>query len=164
MAEHFNKLTAANFQLALPLIPSETSIRATDELILNTFGVVIPSINIDQEEQRWQGAKIIVPGGTITFDAFTTNFMVDDNLDNWKVLFDWITYINNNYNSFVGDYNNYVIDASLRLTDNFGTQTRLITFKNMWIQSLGEVTLSQREGEPVLECNATFSYDRFVVA
>ena len=164
MAEHFNKLTAANFQLAMPLIPSETSIRSTDELILNTFGVVIPGVNIDQEEQRWQGGKIIVPGGTITFDAFNTSFMVDADLDNWKVLFDWITYINNNFDSFVGEYSNYVIDASLRLMDNFGAQTRLITFKNLWIQSLGEVTLSQREGEPVMECTATFSYDRFVVA
>ena len=164
MAEQFNKLTSTNFQLALPLIPSETAINATDELCLNTFGTVLPGINIDQEEQRWQGAKIVVPGGVITFDSLTTNFMVDADLTNWKTLFGWLTYINNNYDDFVGDYSLYVIDSSLRLLDNFGETTTVVSFKNMWIQSLGEVTLSQREGETTMECTATFSYDRFTIA
>ena len=160
---HFDLLTSSSFQLAFPVLPSETSLSSTEGLCLNTYGMVIPGLNIDQSEQRWMGAKSPVPEGTISFEPLSINFIVDSNLNNWKVLFNWLMYINNNFDTFVGRYDTYVVDTVLKMFDNFGEITVSLAFKNMWIQSLGEVTLSQREGEATMECNAILSYDRFTV-
>ena len=34
-------------------------------------------------------------------------------------------------------------------------------FTNIWPNQLSEVTLTTREGEANLECNAAFAYDRY---
>jgi len=159
----FNLLTSSNFELAFPVIPSETTLAATEGLSLNTYGVIIPGITLDQGEMRWQGAKTQIPEGTITFEPLSTNFIVDSNLSNWKVLFNWLIYIHNNYDSFIHQYEDYVVDSSLKMMSNYGDTSISLAFKSMWIQSLSEVTLSQREGEMTMECAATFVYDRYTV-
>ena len=56
-----------------------------------------------------------------------------------------------------------MIDASLSITDNYEKEVARVAFKNIWVQNLGEITLSQREGDVTMESSATFLYDRFEI-
>lgn len=160
---NLNKGTACNYELIFPLLPHKTLISDNKELILNIHGTIIPSISLEQTESPWQGKKMQFHSGGITFNEWNINYIVDSELSNWKLLYDWMVYINDNYNIPTKPVNDYMVDASLIITDNYHSLIRKILFKNIWPISLGEVTLSNREGEMQLECDATFSYDRYEV-
>lgn len=158
-----SKSNPTNFELAIPVVPSETTLAATNELKLNIYGTIIPSMTLEDAEASWQAGKIKFQSGKLQFDPWTINFMVDSELKNWKVLANWLFYINNNKDVMGQAPDDAVIDATLRIIDNFNASILTVTFKNLWIQSLGEVSMSTREGESTLESNATFLYDRYEI-
>lgn len=158
-----NKATPTSYELVFPLIPTETAINATEEFSLNIYGTIIPGLNLDSVEHRWMGAKFQSDSGNVTFDPWTVSFIVDSEFNNWKLLYRWITFINNNKDKFGEDPANYVVDATLRVTDNFRKEVLRIHFINVWINMLGEITLTHREGETLLESTVNFAYDYFEI-
>ena len=160
---NLNKATATNFELVFPLLPVTSTLNEIKPLSINIFGTVIPSLSLDETEQRWQGAKMYMHSGLLNYDTWNISFVVDSKLSNWILLQKWVIFINNNKDIPSRKPTDYMIDASLNITDNFTTQVATINFKNTWIQSLGEVTLNQRDGESILESNATLRYDRFEI-
>jgi len=163
-----NKATGSNFQLVIPKLPSETSLTAQDELILNLYGCAIPGVNFNQEDLRWQAWKLQAAVAPVEFQPWTFTFTVDADFKNWRVIFDWMMWINNNLNiagrvEKLGDPETYVVDCSLKILDNFQRRVFDITFRNVWPQSLDDVMMSQREGEVDLEATCTLVYDRYEV-
>ena len=161
-----NKATGSNFQLVIPKLPSEVSLAAADELILNLYGCAIPGVTLSQEDLRWQAWKTAIPAPPIDFQPWTFTFTVDADFRNWRVIFEWITWINNNFDiggrPDAGD-GTYVVDCSLKIIDNFQARVFDILFKNVWPQALDDVMMSQREGEVDLEATCTLVYDRYEV-
>ena len=155
--------TPSSYQLTIPLLPTETKLAATKELILDIFGTVIPSVTLDQMEERWQSAKMQMASGSVTFDTWTFSFIVDSTFKNWSTLFKWLVFINNNYDAMAKRPQDYSIDCSLSIKDNFNKEVIKVLFHNVWIQALGEISLSQREGESILESTATLYYDRYSI-
>ncbi len=160
---NLNKTTSTNYQLGIPLLPTERTLDATKELVLNIFGTIIPSVSLDQSESKWQGNKMLYHVGGMTFDVWNIQFIVDSEYNNWSTLFKWLTSISNNYNIASSIPSEYMVDCSLKITDNFQNTVLKILFKNVWILSLGEVMLSQREGESQVECSATLVFDRYEI-
>ena len=158
-----NKSSPSNFQLFFPKLPTEISLEATKELTLNIYSTIVPSLSLDVTSMPWMGAKIFQESGGITYDPWNTSFLVDSDFKNWKVLWYWLTYILNNKDIFGRNRDEFVVDATLHVTDNFDEAIFKLFFVNVWITSLGEITLSTREGENVLECQATFQYDRYEI-
>lgn len=163
IATVLDKSAPSNFQLVIPKLPSETTIDAAEELTLNIFGTIIPGLNLDIIEGNWQGAVISFDSGRMTFEPWTFEFVVDSNFNNWKVLYRWITIINNNKDIHGALPSEYTVDATLRITDNFLNEILRIHFTNCWPNLLGEITLTTREGEMNLECTAGLVYDRFEI-
>ena len=160
---NLNKTTATNYQLAIPLLPSETTLEASKELMMNIYGTVIPGLSLDLSESKWQGNKMLYHSGGLNFDTWEIQFLVDSQYKNWTLLYNWLTTIANNYDTPSAKPSDYQVDCSLKITDNFQNTVLKIILKNTWIQSLGVVTLSQREGEAQVECSATLAFDRFEV-
>jgi len=160
---NINRATPTNYQLVIPTIVSDSTPDTMRELTLNIYGTVIPGVSLDQIDSRWQGNKMNFHPGGITFDSWNINFMVDADYTNWQYLFNWLTMISNNYDVPSNTPYKYSVDCTLKIFDNFQTSVMKLSFKNVWIQSLGEVVLSQREGESQVECSATFAYDRFEI-
>jgi len=160
---NLNKTTSTNYQLAIPLIPSETSIEASKELVLNIYGTVIPGLSLDQTESKWQGNKMLFHSGGLTYDTWEIQFLVDSEYKNWMLLYNWINSVANNYDQPSARPADYQVDCSLKITDNFQNTVMKVILKNTWIQNLGVVTLSQREGEAQVECSATLVFDRLEV-
>lgn len=163
ISANLNKSTATNFVLAFPKIPTETTITANQPLTLNIFNTIIPSVTLDQTESRWQSGKMLFHSGGITFDQWTIQFIVDSKLKNWAILYNWMTSISNNKNVYSAFPDDYMVDASLNIMDNFETLILRVNFKYVWIQSIGEVSFSQREGETVIESSAILMYDRYEI-
>lgn len=158
-----DKASPANFHLVLPNLPPDITIADTAELIINIFGTIIPGVSLDIIEHFWTGGKYHSDSGLITFDPWTVDFVVDERLLNWQILHKWLKYINNNKDRRGRIPQEYTIDATLRVLDNFQQEILRIFFTNLWVNSLGEVRFSTREGEANLECQASFVFDRYEV-
>lgn len=158
-----SKATATEYAFVLGKIPSDDSLHAVDSLRLNIFNINLPSVSLDTSDSHWEGKHMSYHIGGITFDPISINFIVDSNFINWKVLFRWLTFIANNYDKPSTEYDKYVTDASIIIFDNFGKKHTIVTFKNIWIQSLGELSFSIRDGETHIESNAIFQYDRYFI-
>lgn len=158
---NLNKSTATNYILAFPKLPTEKDLSYNRPFILNIFGTVIPSVSLTQIESRWQGGKMNFQSGEMTWDTWPINFIVDSKLENWLLMFHWLTWVHNNSDQYTRTPQAYQVDAMLGIMDNWEVPLLRIKFVNVWIQSLGEVTLSQREGEAIVESSATLYYDRY---
>ena len=156
-----DKASPASFELVFPILPEGVGLASGKELTLNIFSTIIPGVTMDVEELRWQATKTTQATGTLTFEQWNVNFLVDSELLNWKSLFNWLTFINNNKDKMLESPEDYVVDATLRVIDNFGSEVFRLFFTGVWINALAELTMSHREGEQVLECNGQFVYDRF---
>lgn len=159
-----SRATATQYRLVLNQIPipiSAGSLHDMDELKLNIFSVVLPSITLDQSQMDWQGKHTYLHHGGVTFDPLNISFVVDSRFANWKILFTWLTSIANNKDRPTRPPDEYVTDAAIILMDNWDQTLFKLVFKNLWIQSLGELSFSIRDGETHIECTAIFYYDRY---
>lgn len=163
LCNNINKSNPTNYRLVFPLLPAEITLTANKPLTLNIFGSVVPSLTISEFEQDWQGFKQKIAGSGLLFDQWNVSFVVDENFENWQILFNWMSYINDNYEKHMDLHKNYSVDASLQITDNFRENVLELTFVSVWPTNLGEVTLSQRDGETLIECMVNFSYDYFKI-
>lgn len=159
----YNKANPNNFELTFPLLPAQTTLRANEELILNIHGAILPAISLPEVEVNWQNAKRKIAGGPPEFEILNCQFLVDEQFRNWKLLYNWMTFIANNRDKMAEFHSDYAVDASLRIIDNFGDDVLGIKFISMWPVNLQEVSFSVREGEVQLEAGATFTYDYFEV-
>ena len=160
---NLDKATPTNFQLIFPKLPTEETISANNPFVMNIFSAVIPSLSMAEEELRWQGNKTkhsLIP---MEFDTWLVSYVVDSNLSNWKLLFDWMSFINNNYDKIADLHKNYAVDASLVVTTNYRVPVIELRFIDIWPSTLGEVSFSTREGDVQLESMVNFTYDYFLV-
>ena len=158
-----NKASPDSFELIFPMIPrgeSSDDLTTNEELILNIHSTVIPGISLDPTEESWQGSRTQTATGKMNYDQWSFQFMVDEQFNNWKLLFQWMKYINNSKTRYARNENLYKIDSSLRILDNFKEEIMRLRFISVWPVSLGEVSMSFRDAEISLECSATLIYDR----
>lgn len=82
---------------------------------------------------QWQGGKIFLPDARISFSEFSATILIDEAYNNWKMLFKWITTINNNKDKYVEDFTNLLTDASLLVYDNWLNNVVLkLKLVNIW--------------------------------
>jgi hypothetical protein len=158
-----NKASPSNFELSFPLLPGQNSLLSNEELVLNIYGAILPALNISPLEQDWQGTKRKVASSPVEFEIMPVQFIVDAAFKNWKLLYNWITYISNNKDKMMENYDRYAVDTSLRVLDNFNNAIIAVNFKGMWPTNLQEVSFSHKEGEVQLEGGVTFVFDYYEV-
>lgn len=155
-----NKATPTNFQLIFPILPVTSALTDSNSLTLNIHSVVLPGMQLEELERRWQGYRS-KDSGAITFDPLTTTFIVDGSFENWQLIYQWITYISDGYEKPMEEHGEFSVDSTLMVTNNFSSPVLAVQFVSMWPQALGEVSLSYREGEVQIECTVTFVYDYY---
>lgn len=160
---NIDKATPSNYQLVFPKIPTESTITANNPFVMNIFSAVIPSLSIGIQEMFWQGNKSRYDLSPIEFDPWLVSFVVDSRLANWSLLFNWMSYINNNWNKIAEEHSKYAVDVSMIITDNYNNSIMELIFVDIWPSTLGEISFSQREGDVVLESTVNFNYDYFYV-
>jgi hypothetical protein len=163
-----SKGTPTNFELAIPRLPSMTEVSEVDKIVLHLHETVIPNSAIDTIPRHYMGVQVDEqPGHNIQFDDWEINFTVDSQLSNWRALWDWMNYITAVKEipvtpSYINP-KDHMIDCSLIITDNFKNPIFNIRFTGVWIQRLGEVRFTNRDGEQILESTATLKYYYFEI-
>jgi hypothetical protein len=163
ISAQLNKASSFSFELIFPLIPVQTELRSNDEFVLNIYETVLPGVTLGVEDLRWQGGVIHAASGELTFEPWNVNFVVDSEFKNWQVMFKWLTFINNNKDKYIDEYTKYAVDATLKVIDNFQDHKFSLFFVDVWPNSLGEINMTYREGETILEAQTSFVYDRFEI-
>lgn len=160
---NLNKATSSNFELIFPRIPTGKTIREMEGLTLNIYQTVIPSLTLMTTDVFWQGGVAHQDIGGITYEPWLVNFTVDSKFQNWTTLYKWLTFINNNKDVYGRSTDQYKIDATLRILDNFRNEILAVDLVGMWINMLGEIQLTYREGTQNMESSANFIYDRYEI-
>ena len=154
-----NLASENNFQLVFPKIPTETVVDR--ELVLNIYETVFPGVSFETNESHWQGWVLPAVLSNMRFEEWTVSFDIDEIFDNWKRLFDWMWYINNNKDKAGETLKNYAIDATLFVYDNYGNIVIKGIFTSLFPRTLDGVNLSTREGEKYLTSKVIFDYIYF---
>lgn len=161
---NLNKSNATNYQLIFPLLPVEKFYEKSKDFTLNIFGTILPSISLEPEQIPWQGAKIFSDTGELTYGTWSFDFTVDSEFKNWLVLYHWIMAINNDEDNFgFVKEKKKVIDATLLIMNNYRKPSLKIRFHDIWPSEIGDVSMSKRDTDDDLMCNATFIYDKYVI-
>lgn len=160
---NLGKATPSNYELIIPKIPTENTISALNPLILNIFSTIVPGVSIAEEILNYQAAQTKRAQGPLVYEQLTVSFVVDSLFANWKLLTEWLKYINDNSEKMAELHKNYSVDATLAITDNYRQPVMAIRFVSIWPITVAEIGLSQREGDTQLECSATFNYDYFLI-
>jgi len=156
-----NKASPFSFELVFPVIPTQRDLRTNEEFTLNIYETVVPGVSLDITENRWQGGKTNMASGELTFEPWNVNFSIDSEFLNWKLMFEWFMFINNNKDKYIDTRKNYAVDATLKFFSNFREHRFSLFFVDVWPNSMGEIQLTYREGEPNLEGQVSFVYDRY---
>jgi len=163
----FNLADSQSFVLIFPMLPPTTLSSATRETLrrnqpfeLNIVNTSLPTLSfeVDDTSHIFKHKEII---GRITYETWNTTFLIDEKWEAYKILFKWIQYIDSNITdpSFIRhSKNEYKVDASLEIVNNYRNKILSFDFKNLSPVSLGEVTFNYQEST-YLTCDVSFEYD-----
>jgi len=160
---NLNKSSAANYELIFPILPITEKISDTDILTLNIHGTVVPSIALGTEEHQWQGSMYPAAISGITYEPWYVNFAVDSNWCNWYMIWKWMTMIDDGNTHYGRSTKDYFVDATMNVYDNANNRVMGVKIVNIYPTNLNEVTLSQRDGQEILDCGVNFNYTRMEI-
>lgn len=160
----YNQTNSRNFVLDIP------DAGLTKAFKLNIQTALIPGVRIPVTETP-SGTKGLgrahIPGSTIEFDPLVLRFLVDENLDSWLELYQWMLSINNYLTSDNQAWQKGQVPEFITLHIMDNTNKNIVMsfhYYGAWCSDLGDIEFSYTEdSDPVIACSATFSYKYFVV-
>lgn len=158
---NINKASTNKYNLVFTKLPNNSSITEINQFSLNIYSTVLPGVSLDISDSYFAGKKINETWGSLNYNPFSFDFMVNEDFSNWFTILNWIKHINNNKDTMWAKKSDFLIDCSLLLLDNYNKAFKTITFKNTFPSDLGDITLNKREGENYLESTVTLNYDYF---
>ncbi len=154
-----NTASENNFRLIFPKLPHEDKVDRN--LSLHIYETILPGVSFDASIQNWQAFQFPFNIETLKFENWSVSFDVDEKFDNWKRLFKWFTYINNNKDKAGMTIKNFVIDSNLLIYDNYDNMILKCVFSYMFPINLSGVTLTIRQGEQYLTSKIDLVYAYF---
>ena len=176
LPENLSYLAPTQFELLIKKLPN-TKYFAT--------GVNVPSIDVAEIQQPTRyGANVKVPGDKISYGAITITFIVDENMENWTELYDWMAGITSStdaekYRTLVGanrranepydgsgDPDAVYSDMTIVVTTAANNPNRFIRIQDAFPTNLGEITMDTTVagGLSYVTCNASFQFTTFEIA
>ena len=125
--------------------------------------VNLPGISLAEIVQPTQLMQAQVPGNDLVFDPLTITFLVDENLNNWRELYDWMIGL-----GFPNEYNEYKAykaskgiysDATLSILNSNMNVNYIMLFKDLFPTSISEVAFDSASADiEGIKATATFRY------
>lgn len=160
----YNQTNSRNFVLDIP------DAGLTKAFKLNIQTALIPGVRIPVTEtpSGTQGlGRARLPGSTVEFDPLVVRFLVDENLDSWLELYQWMLSINNyltmeNQAWEKGQVPEFI---TLHILDNNNSDIVMsLHYYGAWCSELGDLEFSYtEEGDNAMNCSATFSYKYVII-
>jgi hypothetical protein len=174
LPDNLSYLAPTQFELIVKKLPN-TKYFAT--------GVNIPSVNIGETLQPTRlGANIKLPGDKINYGELTITFIVDENMENWTEMFNWMEGITastdtEKYRLLTGasqspkydgsgDPEEMYSDMTIVVTTAANNPNRYIRIQDAYPSSLGEITMDTTVagGLSYVTCTASFQFTSFEIA
>lgn len=119
-----------------------------------------------------------LPGDTLTYDTLQVQFLVDENMTNYKAIYNWlialgfpegyqqyVNFIDSNQYANLGELAKNYSDASLVILGANNLQVQTITFHDLFPVSIDSLSfMSTNQDVQYLVGNATFRYGYYTFA
>ena len=124
--------------------------------------VNLPGISLGEVVQPTPLMPTQVPGNDLTWEPLNVTFLVDENLNNWREMYDWLIGI-----GFPNEYSEYKTqkakqiysDATLTILNSNMNSNYIIQFKDLFPTSVSEVSFDSASGDiEGIKATATFRY------
>jgi hypothetical protein len=143
--------------------------RGTDQLELMVQKANLPGLTVpDQSQPTIFGTTIPVPTMTVQYEPLVIEFLVDNNLNNWKTIYSWMRDITNIQDAYNYDlaYQNWHYSAALILhpTVNCDTPNPVLTVKFAHViptRLSGLVFQSDAADAIIIKASATFKFSYY---
>jgi hypothetical protein len=157
--QDYNTLKSNAFNFVLARIP-ETAFRVT--------ACNLPSVYIPTPEENPPGILQAWSGTDSRFEELTLKFIVDENLRNYRELYNWITM--QRYaartDAVAPQYleSELYSDGALITLTNASNPNIVFSFKNMFPTSLSELSFDTTTAVMQVSCQAVFRYSYFTIS
>lgn len=114
----------------------------------------LPTVTLPQSELSFRGNRFAEDGETVNYDDFNVRFLVDENMDNYKEIFDWI------HRNNIGERER--ADIVLSILSSHNNTVKQIRFVGAFPINLSGVEFnSQDTTNEYLTADTTFHYTYF---
>jgi hypothetical protein len=113
-----------------------------------------------------------IPGNQLAFGQLTAGYIVDENMESWSEIYEWITQLGNpqgfdklgTLTKISGKNNSIVSDATLIIKTNANNPNIQISFKDLFPVEIGELSFSSIDsGQDFITSSITFGYTYYTV-
>lgn len=121
----------------------------------------VPGLSISATEMATPFKTLYFSGDNVTFNEFTVNVRVDENMNNYQEIFNWIVGL-----SFPDNFDQYAnlsagdgiySDATLMIMTSGKNPNLQIVYKDIFPTSLGDIQLNTTSGDvDYATCDITF--------
>ena len=141
-------------------------------LVFFVEGVNLPGISLSVNEHENPFVKIPLPGEKIEFEELSIRFKVDEDLNGYLEIWDWMIKLGfpDNFEQFASIKNRGIFsgesefsDATVTLLTSKRNSNIQINFHNMFPIALSEMTFGQSDEAEVITATATFAYEKFEI-
>jgi len=124
----------------------------------------IPDVNLGEMEQPTVFIPIKHPGNSFTYGDLEISFIVDEDMENWREIFNWMRSLKNveDYDEFETEPTTHFSDARLIILNSAMKPNLEIEFKDIFPKSLSGInfTSTTDDSEPVIG-SATFAFTSY---
>jgi hypothetical protein len=175
-----NRASKDKFVMILNLPPVLRKRAAMDPLLdieslqLSVYGTIVPEITVFETDVRFAGQNLHISSyARPTYPPLTINFVVDNNYQNYYVLWKWLEIVNDPTTSLysgsnpntpqiqleAGNSTEYQTDFSVVALNEYNQSIIEFFYKKAFITTLGSINYNYRDGE-ILECSAQFHFSQ----
>jgi len=142
-----------------------------DSLQFSVYGVKIPKVSVADVEGRYSGQTFhFTSHKRPSYDNVNVKFTIDNQFNNYWVIYKWINLLNNNSEGFFHAENIPIVELPYELYSTNITVYGLDEYDNRVIQfdfigvipvSLGEISYNYRDGSEI-ETEFDFSFSQLI--
>ena len=128
----------------------------------------VPGLSISAIERATPFKTLYFSGDNVTFNEFTVNVRVDENMNNYQEIFNWIVGL-----SFPDNFDQYAnlsagdgiySDATLMIMTSGKNPNIQIVYKDIFPTSLGDIQLNTTSGDvDYATCDITFKIGSYEI-
>jgi len=150
LTDNINFLSPTGFKLTI-----NREKYANLEFFITSFS--IPSISIGEVPTNFRGAIGYVPGEVVNYDSLALKFAIDEDMNNYGEIFDWIQ---NNVKKQKIEYQ----DMILSIMSSHNNLNKQFQFRDAFPVNLSGVEFSTQNSDiEYLQADVTFRYGSFSI-
>lgn len=138
-------------------------------LVFFLQSITLPSMTLGTVVTANPYVQLQTPSNLISFSTLTLNYIVDENMESWFEIYNWMINLGNpesadklgNLTNVPGNRNSVTSNASLLVKTNSNNGNIKFTFFDIFPTDLGEITFTSTEGQEFLTSTITFNYTHY---